>query len=90
MRKVEKKLSITNKFGLHGRPAARLVEVASLFASDIRLVRDGCEVNCKSILDVMSMACANGTPVTVKASGADADEAMAAVESLFTDKFGEE
>lgn len=86
----EKKLSITNKFGLHGRAAARLVEVASLFASDIVLVRDGVEVDCKSILDVMSMACTQGTPVAVKACGDDADEALVAVEALFNRKFGEE
>lgn len=87
---VEKELSITNKFGLHGRAAAKLVEVASLFSSDIFLVRDGIEVDCKSILDVMSMACTQGTPVAVKACGNDADEALDAVEELFNKKFGEE
>ena len=89
MKKVEKKLSITNKFGLHGRAAAKLVEVASGYASEIRLIREGIEVDCKSILDVMSMACTQGTPVAVKATGTDAEEALVAVENLFKNRFGE-
>ena len=87
---VAKELSITNKLGLHGRAAAKLVEVAAHFSSDIVLVRDGTEVDCKSILDVMSMACTQGTPVAVKACGEDADDALHAIEELFNNKFGEE
>ncbi len=87
---IEKQLAIANKFGLHGRAAAKLVEVASLFTSEILLVRDGVEVNCKSILEVMSMACTQGTPVAVKACGNDADAALVAIEELFNKKFGEE
>ena len=82
--------SISNKFGLHGRAAAKLVETATLFASQIRLVRGDCEVDCKSILDVMSMACTQGTDVILKAQGSDANEALQAIKELFHDKFGEE
>lgn len=89
MKKVEKKLFITNKLGLHGRPAAKLVEVASRYASDIRLIREGVAVDCKSILDVMSVACTQGTTVAVKVCGSDADKALAAVEQLFIEGFGE-
>ena len=87
---VEKQLAITNSLGLHARAAARLVEVASAFTAQISLIRDGQEVDCKSILDVLSTACTQGTPVAVKACGPDAREALLAVETLFASKFGEE
>jgi len=87
---MEKELCITNRFGLHGRAAAKLVEVAASFSSEIFLVRDHIEVDCKSILDVMSMACTQGTPVAVRARGDDAEAAMKAIEQLFIDRFGEE
>lgn len=87
---VEKRIGVTNRFGLHARAAARLVAVASAFASEIRMVRDGIEVDCKSILDILSTACTQGTSVTVKACGHDAREALQAVEALFVQKFGEE
>jgi len=87
---VEKELRITNKFGLHGRASARLVETARKYKADIRLVRDGNEVDCKSILDVMTMACTQGTPVTIRARGEDAEAALADLEQLMHNKFGEE
>ena len=87
---MEKELFIVNRFGLHGRAAAKLVEVASSFSSEIMLVRDDAEVDCKSILDVMSMACTQGTPVAVRARGSDAEAALAAVEELINNRFGEE
>ncbi len=87
---IEKELRITNKFGLHGRASARLVETARKYKADIFLVRDNNEVDCKSILDVMTMACTQGTPVTIRARGEDAEEALADLEELMHNKFGEE
>ncbi|MBI5557318.1 MAG: HPr family phosphocarrier protein [Deltaproteobacteria bacterium] len=86
----EKELTISNTFGLHGRASALLVETAKRFKAEIRLVRDDMDADCKSILDVMSMACTKGTPVSIKASGEDAEEALAALAQLIADKFGEE
>ena len=87
---VERELRITNKFGLHGRASARLVETARQYKADIWLVRDGTAVDCKSILDVMTMACTQGTPVTIRARGTDAKAALAALEELMNNRFGEE
>lgn len=87
---MEKEVFIKNRFGLHGRPSALLVETARQFRADIRLVRGDMSVDAKSILDVMSMACTKGTPVSIKVSGQDAEEAMAAIEALINNKFGEE
>ncbi|MGV1099592.1 HPr family phosphocarrier protein [Thiovibrio sp. JS02] len=86
----EKKITIANQCGLHGRASAKLVEAARCFQAEIRLVRDGEEVDCKSILDVMTMACTKGTPVKIKARGADAEEALAALGNLVENKFGED
>ena len=90
MKTIEKDLTVANQCGLHGRASARMVEVARQFQADIWLVRDDEEVDCKSILDVMTMACTKGTPVKIRARGADAEEALAALTSLVDNKFGEE
>ncbi|MEW6289632.1 MAG: HPr family phosphocarrier protein [Thermodesulfobacteriota bacterium] len=90
MPECRKELVIANTFGLHGRAAAMLVETAKRFDADIRLIRDEVEADCKSILDVMSMACIKGTPIAIKAAGEDAEAALAALASLIVDKFGEE
>lgn len=87
---IEKRVIIPNKLGLHGRASAKLVEAAAQFSSDIRLLRDETEADCKSILDVLSAACTQGTGVTIRADGEDAAEAIVALEKLLEDKFGEE
>ena len=90
MKMIEKKLTVANQCGLHGRASARMVEVARRFQADIWLVRDDAEVDCKSILDVMTMACTKGTPVMIRARGVDAEEAIEALTELVDNKFGEE
>jgi phosphocarrier protein len=87
---IEKKVRILNKLGLHGRASAKLVEVAARFAADIRLRREEAEADCKSILDVLSTACTQGTAVIIQADGEDAAEAIAALEELLDNKFDEE
>lgn len=86
----EKELVVANTFGLHGRASALLVETAKRFTADIRLSRDGMEADCKSVLDVMSLACGKGTSITIKAAGEDAEAALAALTALVAGKFGEE
>ena len=90
METIERKLTVSNQSGLHGRASAKLVETARQFSADVWLVRDDAEVDCKSILDVMTMACTKGTPVKVKARGADALEAVEALAELVKNKFGED
>lgn len=87
---VERQFCIGNRYGLHGRASARLVETARRFAADVRLIRDGEAVDCKSILDVLTLACTQGTPVTIRIEGPDARAAMEALEQLVENRFDEE
>ena len=85
----ERSVQIVNKNGLHARPAAEIVKVASKFQSDITMVRDDLEVNGKSIMGVMMLAAECGATITLRASGPDAGDAIAAIASLVERKFGE-
>ena len=72
--------------GLHARPAAVLAATARRFASDLRLVKAGCEANARSVVSIMALEVAGGDTVTVVARGPDAMAAVAAVvETLATD-----
>jgi len=82
-------LTIVNKLGLHARASAKLTQVASSFASEVWLSRNGRRVNAKSIMGVMMLAAGKGASVTVEAEGADADAALRAIRQLFADRFGE-
>ena len=90
---AEARLTISHPAGLHLRPAALFVQTAGRFASDIRarnLSRDNSpEVNAKSILGVMQVAVSQGDQLLVRASGADAVEAIAALTALVASNFGE-
>jgi phosphocarrier protein HPr len=86
---VERSVQILNKNGLHARPAAEIVKVSARFASEITLLRDGMEVNGKSIMGVMMLAAECGATLVLRADGADADEALEALEALISNKFGE-
>ena len=82
-------LTIINKLGLHARAAAKLVNLASGFESDISIKRGEQEVNAKSIMGVMMLAAAKGTEIEVHADGKDADEAVSEISSLVQNRFGE-
>ena len=86
---TERSVQIVNKNGLHARPAAEIVKVASKFQSDITMVRDDLEVNGKSIMGVMMLAAEYGSTLLVRANGPDADQAVSAIAELVERKFGE-
>lgn len=87
---VEKEITLTNRLGLHARPAARVVQTASQFKSEIRLKRDDLEVNGKSIMGVMMLAAEMGSRILIRVEGEDETRALEALVKLFEDKFGEE
>ncbi len=87
---AERLCEIRNRLGLHARAAAKLVHLANTFASEIRLVKDGVEVNAKSIMGVLMLAAPRDSRVAVRAEGPDADAAIAAIAALIEGKFGEE
>lgn len=84
-----REVTIVNKLGLHARAAAKFVTLASEFESDIRLAKDQREVNAKSIMGVMMLAAARGSVVEIRACGDDASDALAQLEQLVADRFGE-
>ncbi|HEX8717996.1 MAG TPA: HPr family phosphocarrier protein [Gemmatimonadaceae bacterium] len=86
---MERSIRIANRNGLHARPAAELVKVASRFQSDIIMVRDDLEVNGKSIMGVMMLAAEFGAELLIRASGPDEEQAVTAIADLVARKFGE-
>lgn len=81
---------IKNKFGLHARPSASFVQTASRFRSEIKVEKDGQMADGKSILDLMMLAAAQGTRITIKAQGEDARDALKALGDLIEARFGED
>jgi phosphocarrier protein len=86
---VERSVQIVNAQGLHARPAAELVKVASRFASEITIARDDLEVNGKSIMGVMMLAAEFGSSIVMRATGPDAEQALDALAALVAARFGE-
>jgi phosphocarrier protein HPr len=86
---IEREATIVNQEGLHARPAAKIVRLASQFESDIELVKDGLDVNGKSIMGVMMLAAECGSSITIRANGPDAERAVEALAALVASGFGE-
>ncbi|MCF6408698.1 phosphocarrier protein HPr [Pseudalkalibacillus salsuginis] len=76
---AEKTFTVTSESGIHARPATTLVNKAGKFSSDIELEHKGKTVNLKSIMGVMSLGIQQGSEITIKANGNDADEALSAL-----------
>ena len=81
---------IVNKLGLHARASALLVKTASQFKSEIRIAREGVEVNGKSIMGIMMLAAAKGTTISVMVDGEDETVAMDVLGELIKNGFGED
>ncbi len=86
---TEREALIVNPLGLHARPAAQIVRLATTFASDIWLEKEGMKVNGKSIMGVMMLAAECGSTIKVQASGADAEQAIDALCGLVAEGFNE-
>ena len=87
--KIVRELPIINRLGLHARAAAKLVTLAGEFECEIKLRKQDKEANAKSIMSIMMLAASNGAVVEVTADGLDAQDAIAAIEALLEDRFGE-
>jgi phosphocarrier protein len=86
---TSKELTISNKLGIHARPAAQFVKTASKFEADIRVEKDGEEVNGKSIMGLMMLAAGHGSVINIIVEGSDAQDAMKALEDLVNRNFEE-
>ena len=87
---MTKDFRVTNKLGIHARPAAMFVKTANRFSCDIFVEKDGEKVNGKSIMGLMMLAAGPGSKLTVQATGHDAPQALAELETLINRKFDEE
>ncbi len=86
---IKKKVTIVNEAGLHARPAAALVKLASKFKSDFFIHMYGYKVNGKSILGVMTLAAEQGAELELELDGPDEKKAAKAIIDLINDGFGE-
>lgn len=82
-------LTVEHEEGLHARPAALFVKTAGSFKSDITVKKGDREANAKSMLSVLTLGVNQGTEISIYAEGEDADEALAQLEKLIKNNFGE-
>jgi phosphocarrier protein len=85
-----KDFTILNKLGIHARPAAQFVKTANRFQSEIRVEKDGEEVDGKSIMGLMMLAAGHGSVIIVSAEGVDEEAALDAIADLIARKFEED
>jgi len=88
--KVAKEVEIVNKLGMHARPCAKFVKLASSFKGEVWVTKDGDTINGKSIMGLMMLAAGMGSKMTITCEGPDATEEIAALEKLILSKFDEE
>ena len=83
-------VTIVNKLGLHARAAARFVQLAGRYRAKVRVVRDGRQVDGKSIMGILLLSAARGSTITISADGHDESEAVRALVALVQSGFGED
>jgi phosphocarrier protein HPr len=88
--KIEKEITIVNRLGLHARPAAMFVRIASRYRAEVWVGKEGEKVNGKSIMGLMMLAAGQGSTLNICCDGPDADKAMAELEELILAKFNED
>jgi phosphocarrier protein len=88
--KVEKEIAILNRLGLHARPAAMFVRIASRYRADVWVAKEGEEVNGKSIMGLMMLAAGQGSKLRVRCEGADAAQLLQEIEDLIKARFNED
>ena len=88
--KLEKEITIINRLGLHARPAAMFVRIASRYRSEVWVEKEGEKINGKSIMGLMMLAAGQGSKLNICCEGADADRVMEELEQLIQQKFNED
>src|SRR3954467_12345804 len=90
LQKIEKEIPIINRLGLHARPAAMFVRIASRYRSEVWVSKEGEEGNGKSIMGLMMLAAGQGSKLHLRCEGVDADKAVEELEQLLNSKFNED
>lgn len=86
---IETDVKIVNKAGMHTRPASMLVKIASKYKAEFYILKDGFQINGKSIIGVMSLAAECGSMVTLIFDGPDEKKSSEEITKFFQDGFGE-
>ncbi len=84
---AEREATVKNRLGIHARPSALLVQAAAKFVSEITLIKDGLEINGKSIMGVMMLAAEMDAKIRVRAAGPDEEEALDEIVGMIEGKF---
>ena len=88
--KLEKEFTIVNRLGLHARPAAMFVRIASRHRAEIWVSKEEEEINGKSIMGLIMLAAGQGSKLRIRCEGPDADKAMEELEELIKSGFNED
>ena len=88
--RIEKEIAIVNRLGLHARPAAMFVRIASRHRSEVWVSKEGEEVNGKSIMGLMMLAAGQGSKLRIRCEGLDAEKAIEELEELINARFNED
>jgi len=86
---IERVVMIRNRLGLHARAAVKFVNMANRFMADVRIEKDGSDVDGKSILGILTLAATQGTEITLRLDGEDEAAACRAIVELIDGRFGE-
>lgn len=85
-----RRMEILNQYGIHARPAAMIVKIASRFSADLSFEKDGNRVSGKSIMGLMTLEASRGSKLVVTAQGTDAEQVLDEIQRLIERKFDEE
>ncbi|MCX6559576.1 MAG: HPr family phosphocarrier protein [Candidatus Aminicenantes bacterium] len=86
---IERNVQIKNRLGLHARAAVKFVNTANRFGADIRIIKDGSEIDGKSILGILTLAATQGSSILLRLKGEDEKTALQALVELIDGRFGE-
>ncbi len=87
---IEREVTIRNRSGIHTRPAATLVKIAAKYKAEFTIIKDGMEINGKSIIGVMTLAAEQGSKMLLRFEGPDEEEASKEIIDLFERGFDEQ
>ena len=86
---LEHRVTIRNKLGLHARAAVKFVNLSNRFVSSVKIVKDGNEIDGKSILGILTLAATQGSDITLLVAGKDEEAALKALSDLIANRFDE-
>ena len=86
---VEKEVRVVNRKGLHARASAKLARLAASLPAQVFLIRNDEVANAHSIMDLLMLAAHQGSDITIKATGPEAESSVDAVAELIENGFGE-